>query len=135
VQRVLVRAGNLCWRILEWFEAGDKHVGDEEQACPSLMIFVETPQDTASNEFANSSACVVHRLMVGLIALLSQELHAVDEQTVDNGDIIGIVQVVDKRSDDADVHSRALELFKGVWIVYLGDMVPPKSAGFPCKFC
>jgi hypothetical protein len=99
------------------------------------MVFVETPQHTTSDEFANSGACVVDRLMVGLIALLSQELHAVDKQAVNNGDIIGIVQVVDKRSDDADVHTRALELFEWVWIVYLGDMVPPKSAGRPCKFC
>jgi hypothetical protein len=43
--------------------------------------------------------------------------------------------VVDKRSDDADIHSRAFELFEWVRIVYLRDMVPRKSAGFPCKFC
>jgi hypothetical protein len=135
MQRVLVRAGDLYWRILEGLETGDEHIGDEEQACPTLVVFVETSQHTASDEFADSGACVVHRLMVGLVALLTQELHAVDEQAVNNGDIIGIVQVVDKRSDDADVHSRAFELFEWVRIVYLGDMVPRKSAGFPCKFC
>lgn len=65
-----------------------------------------------------------------MVALLAHELHAVDKQAVHNGYIVWIVEVVDKRSDDADVHSRTLKLIERIWIIYT---VPQKSAGRPCR--
>ena len=65
--------------------------------------------------------------LVGLKALLSQELELVNQQAIDDLDISDIPQLVDQRSDDRDVDSRCSQLVQAVGIIETCDDVGPDS--------
>ena len=113
----LVRPGHLWRSVLERLKSSDKNVCDEKKALPSFMVFVEPSQYATGNELTNGSTGNVNSLVVCLVTLLAHELHAVDKQAVHNGDIVWVVEMVDKRSDDADIHARTLKLLERVWVI------------------
>lgn len=80
---------------MEWLEPCNKHIRNEQKALPALVIFIKAPQDSASDKLANSSTGDVNGLMVRLVALFAQELHAIDEQTVYDRYVVWVVQMVD----------------------------------------
>jgi hypothetical protein len=55
--------------------------------------------------------------MVLLKLLLSKELHAIDEQTVNNGYVFFVVEAIHQWFYDENVHARLSKLIYSVWIL------------------
>ena len=77
-----------------------------------------SPQDFHGDQLAEVGAREIDCLVVLLELLLPQELHSVDEKTVDNGDIVLIIKAVNKWLDNQNVHARFSELVYCVRVFY-----------------
>ena len=90
----------------------------------AAIIFIVPPENLVGYQLTNDGAGNVERLVMGLNGMLAGELNFVDEQTVDDGNVIEVVVLVDQWSDDGDVDSWGLELLDAVWVINAGDDVP-----------
>ena len=75
---------DLFWCLLKGLKAGDKHIGDHEKPIAALMVLIVSSKNAGSNNLAHACSSDVDGGVVGLVGLLSQELHPVDQQTVND---------------------------------------------------
>jgi hypothetical protein len=79
------------------------------------------------HELAEIRSREIDSLMVLLKLLFSQELHAIDEKTVNYGYVFLVKEAIDKWLDNQDVHARFSQLIRGVRILDNSQQQPSDS--------
>ena len=96
--------------VREGLEARDEDCGEFQEAFGTGVVLVVAAQDLLGDDFAEESAGEVYGLVVGVVGLLADELHAVYEEAVDKREILHAVVFVDEGADDGYVHAGGSEL-------------------------
>jgi hypothetical protein len=97
---------------LKRLESGNQHMRQDEEVHWPLIVLVEAPQYAGGDELAQHSPSVIHILAVRQVRLFRQKLRAVDEQAINDGDVVLLVQLVDERADDTDVKAHIAKLLQ-----------------------